>query len=94
MHNIGKTEFFAALGMALLHCMFSLFVILSSIWLCLALWFQEPLGGVMTRILIGIWIAFALSIVGIYATQAFLAVTPISCCICLACSAVYTGISA
>ena len=71
MHNIGKTEFFAALGMALLHCMFSLFVILSSIWLCLALWFQEPLGGLMTRILIGIWIAFALSIVGVYATQAF-----------------------
>ena len=69
MHNIGKTEFFAALGMALLHCMFSLFVILSSIWLCLALWFQEPFGWFITRVLIGIWIVFALSILGIYITQ-------------------------
>lgn len=71
MHNIGKREFFAALGMALLHSMFSLFVILSSIWLCLALWFQEPFGWLITRLLIGIWIVFALSILGIYITQHF-----------------------
>ena len=69
MHNIGKREFFAALGMALLHSMFSLFVIVSSIWLCLALWFQEPFGWLVTRIIIGIWIVFALSILGIYITQ-------------------------
>ena len=71
MHNIGKREFFAALGMALLHSVFSLFVILSSIWLCLALWFQEPFGWLVTRLLIGIWIVFALSILGIYITQHF-----------------------
>ena len=71
MHNIGKREFFAALGMALLHSVFSLFVILSSIWLCLALWFQEPFGWLITRLLIGIWIVFALSILGIYITQHF-----------------------
>lgn len=71
MHNIGKREFFAALGMTLLHSMFSLFVILSSIWLCLALWFQEPFGWLLTRVLIGIWIVFALSILGIYITQHF-----------------------
>ncbi|MGE8562069.1 MAG: DUF4105 domain-containing protein [Acinetobacter sp.] len=69
MHNIGKREFFVALGMALLHSMFSLFVIVSSIWLCLALWFQEPFGWLVTRIMIGIWIVFALSILGIYITQ-------------------------
>src|SRR5690606_21932417 len=62
MHNIGKKEFFAALAMAVLHSVFSLFVILSSIWLCLALWFQEPFGWLITRLLIGIWIVFALSI--------------------------------
>ena len=71
MHNIGKREFFAALGMALLHSVFSLFVILSSIWLCLALWFQEPFGWLITRLLIGIWVVFALSILGIYITQHF-----------------------
>lgn len=71
MHNIGKREFLAALGMGLLHSTFSLFVILSSIWLCFAVWVQEPLGWLISRILIGIWIAFAMSILGFYATQHF-----------------------
>jgi hypothetical protein len=71
MHNIGKKEFFISLGVAALHGIFSLFVILSSIWLCLALWFQEPLGWLMTRLVIGFWIIFALSILGIYVTQHF-----------------------
>ena len=69
MHNIGTREFLLALGMVLFHSVFSLFVIMSSIWLCLALWFQEPLGWLMTRVLIGIWIAFALSILGLYISQ-------------------------
>ncbi|NHC03668.1 DUF4105 domain-containing protein [Acinetobacter sp. 187] len=69
MHNIGKREFFAALGMGLLHSIFSLFVIFSSIWLCLALWIQQPFGWLISRILIGAWIAFALSVLGIYASQ-------------------------
>lgn len=71
MHNIGKREFVTALGMGLLHSAFSLFVILSSIWLCLAIWIQEPFGWFVSRILIGIWIAFALSILGFYVTQHF-----------------------
>ncbi len=71
MHNIGKREFFAALGMGLLHSVFSLFVILSSIWLCCALWIQEPVGWLISRILIGTWIAFAMSVLGIYASPHF-----------------------
>lgn len=71
MHNIGKKEFLIALGFALLHGVFSLFVIFSSIWLCLALWFQEPLGGLMTRLLIAIWVIFAFGMLGIYVTQSF-----------------------
>lgn len=69
MHNIGKREFFAALGMGILHSVFSLFVFFSSLWLCLALWVQEPFGWLISRILMGIWITFALSILGIYASQ-------------------------
>jgi hypothetical protein len=71
MHNIGKREFFLALGMGLIHSIFSLFVILSSIWLCFAIWVQEPVSWLFSRILIGIWIAFALSVLGIYASQHF-----------------------
>ncbi len=69
MHNTGTRKFLLALGMVLLHTAFGLFVIMSSIWLCLALWFQQPFGGLVTRLLIGIWIAFALSILGLYITQ-------------------------
>jgi hypothetical protein len=71
MHNIGKREFFTALGMGLIHSLFSLFVIATSLWLCLALWVQEPFGWLISRILIGTWIAFALSILGIYVTENF-----------------------
>lgn len=50
----------------ILHAVFSLFVILSSIWLCLALWIQAPFGTLMSRTLIALWIAFTLCILGIY----------------------------
>lgn len=71
MHKLAKGEFFTTLGIAFLHSTFSLFVFLSSIWLCFAIWVQEPLGWLMSRVMIGIWIAFAISILGIYATQHF-----------------------
>ena len=71
MNQIGKSEILSSFGMAFLHSTFSLFVLLSSIWLCFAIWVQEPLGWLCSRILIGIWIAFALSVIGIYATQHF-----------------------
>lgn len=71
MHNIGKREIFHALGLGALHFIFSLFVILSSIWLCSALWIQEPFGWLVSRIMIGTWIVFAFSILGIYVSQHF-----------------------
>ena len=62
MNHIGKTEFLKVLGIGICHSLFSLSVIVSSLWLCMALWIQEPFGWLISRILIGIWLAFALSI--------------------------------
>ncbi|WP_374665522.1 DUF4105 domain-containing protein [Acinetobacter sp.] len=59
------------IGLNMLHGAFSLFVICSSIWLCMALWIQEPVSWLWSRILIGAWAAFALSILGIYASRHF-----------------------
>ncbi|OTG84021.1 DUF4105 domain-containing protein [Acinetobacter sp. ANC 4648] len=69
MHNIGKKEFVHALGVGLLHSLFSLFIILSSIWLCIAIWIQQPGGWLLSRIIIVIWSLFSLSILGIYIHQ-------------------------
>jgi len=66
MHNIGSREFFIALGIGLLHGLFSLCVILSSVWLCLALWIQQPLGSFFSRAAIVLWVLFALSLIGVY----------------------------
>ena len=66
MQNIGSREFFLALGIGLLHSLFTLFVVLSSVWLCLALWIQQPLGSVFSRIVIVVWTIFALSLIGVY----------------------------
>jgi len=66
MHNIGSREFFIALGIGLLHSLFTLFVVLSSFWLCLALWIQQPLGALLSRITIILWSLFALSLIGVY----------------------------
>lgn len=59
------------IALASLHLLFSVFVLLSSIWLCAALWIQEPLGWLISRLLIGAWIAFSLSVLGIYISQHF-----------------------
>lgn len=69
MHNIGKREFLHALGMGIIHSLFSLLVILSSLWLCFAIWIQQPGGWLISRLLIVFWLFFALSILGIYFTQ-------------------------
>lgn len=66
MHEIGSREFFIGLGIWFLHSTFTLFVILSSIWLCLALWIQQPLGPIFSRIIIILWGLFALSLLGFY----------------------------
>ncbi|MEG2749276.1 MAG: DUF4105 domain-containing protein [Acinetobacter sp.] len=64
--QIGARELFISLAMWLLHGAFTLFVILSSIWLCLALWFQQPFGNIFSRVIIAIWVLFALSLIGFY----------------------------
>ncbi len=66
MHNIGSREFFIALGIGLLHGLFTLCVVLSSVWLCLALWIQQPLGTFFSRVTIVLWSLFALSLLGVY----------------------------
>lgn len=71
MQNRAKHPTWKKFSVWALHALFSTFVLLSSIWLCLALWFQEPLGWLISRIFIGTWIAFALSILGIYISQSF-----------------------
>ncbi|RFS33866.1 DUF4105 domain-containing protein [Acinetobacter sp. SWAC5] len=50
----------------LAHGVFSLFVVLSSAWLCMAIWVQQPINSIVSYAIIGFWIAFALSILGIY----------------------------
>ena len=57
--------------MWLLHSGFSLCVILSSFWLCVALWVQQPWGRWFSLLLIGFWLIFALSILGIYFSHFF-----------------------
>ena len=64
--QIEARELFISLAMWLLHGAFTLFVILSSIWLCLALWYQQPLGNIFSRVIIAIWVLFALSLIGFY----------------------------
>ncbi|MEZ2773129.1 DUF4105 domain-containing protein [Acinetobacter pseudolwoffii] len=53
----------------LLGSLFSLFVLCSSLWLSLMLWVQQPLGKIGSIILIGLWLAFALVVLGIYFTR-------------------------
>ena len=91
MHNIGSREFFIALGIGFLHSLFALFVIISSIWLCLALWIQQPLGTVLSRVVIVIWGLFALSLIGFYVSgHLFSRRTDILIyCVAFACSLVW-----
>ena len=53
----------------LLGSLFILFVILSSLWLSLMLWVQQPLGKIGSLILIGVWLTFSLLVLGIYFTR-------------------------
>lgn len=50
----------------LLNAVFTLFVITSSLWLCLAIWVQQPLGMIGSSVLIGLWIILACAVLGIY----------------------------
>ncbi|WP_089604301.1 Lnb N-terminal periplasmic domain-containing protein [Acinetobacter piscicola] len=69
MHNTDKKNFIHTLGMFLIHSFFSLFIILSTVWFCLAVWIQQPFGQSFSYGLIAIWIVFAFSILGFYFTN-------------------------
>lgn len=69
MDSLKTRSILHTLGMGIIHSLFSLFVVLSSLWFCFAIWIQHPLGKVFSYIIIPIWIIFALSILGIYFTK-------------------------
>lgn len=54
------------LGRIILHSSFALLVLLSSGWICMALWVQQPLGTLFSQLLIILWLIFACSVVGLY----------------------------
>jgi len=66
MHNTRKKDFMLRIGRFLLHSAYSLLVILSSVWLCFALWIQQPGGLIVTRIIMLLWVLFSLSLLTIY----------------------------
>ncbi len=69
MQSLEKKSIFHTLGIGLLNSLFSLFVIFTSLWFCLAVWIQQPFGQIFSYIIIAAWIIFALSILGIYFTK-------------------------
>ena len=72
MQNTGKKQFIYSFGMFLAHSFFSLFILLSSVWFCLAIWIQQPLGQTFSYAFIAIWSVFALSILGFYFSRKIL----------------------
>lgn len=72
MHNIGKKEFGLALGKSILTTLFGVFIVCTSVWVCLALWIQQPFGWLFSKALIACWVIFAFSILGIYISQHFI----------------------
>ncbi|MCJ8145794.1 DUF4105 domain-containing protein [Acinetobacter sp. A3.8] len=70
MNDIDFDKFRKSIFFALLHSFFYLFVILSSAWLCLALWIHQPFGRLAIYFIIGFWLLLSGSIAGIYFSQA------------------------
>lgn len=69
MQQLGSNTLLIKSVKWLIHCIFSLFVLLSSLWLCLALWVQQPIHPIVSYGLIVAWACFSLSILGIYFSQ-------------------------
>lgn len=70
MNDLNKKYIVQQFLSSLLHFIFYLFVIGSSIWLCLALWIHQPFGRIFTYVAIGFWLILSCSITGFYITQA------------------------
>ncbi len=64
MQNTSKA--LPAWGNWLLTVIFSLFVLISSIWLGLAVWIQQPLGNIGSIVLIVLWALFSCCVLGLY----------------------------
>jgi hypothetical protein len=56
-------------GMGILHSLFFLFVIGSSIWFCLAIWFQEPINSFIAKTIIVAWFIFAIFVLLNYSNK-------------------------
>lgn len=67
--KVGKNEFLLMLGKRFIQFLFGLFVISSSIWVCMAIWYQQPFGLFTTITLLVLWIAFVLATLGFYVTR-------------------------
>ena len=66
-----KTQF-STLGGIFLSFLFSVFVIFSTIWVCMAIWFQQPFGYALSIFTIALWIIFAGICLGIYISKRFI----------------------
>jgi hypothetical protein len=64
MQGLGKSSRHCSLW--LLGSLFGLFVLISSLWLSLMLWVQQPLGLIGSSMLIGAWVVFAGMVLGLY----------------------------
>ena len=71
MAEIIQKSLFHTIGMAIVHSIFSIFILFSSIWFCFAIWVQQPFGQIFSHLIIGFWIIFALSLFGNYLSKYF-----------------------
>ena len=69
MQQLDQKAILIKIGKGFVHLFFSLFVVCSSAWLCLALWIQEPFHLWVSRAFIVIWMIFACSVLGIYVSH-------------------------
>lgn len=54
------------------HLILCIVVALSSLWLCGALWFQQPLGKTGSIVLIVLWAMLALAVMGLYIANSYI----------------------
>jgi hypothetical protein len=59
----------AQFGKYFFHTLFALFVACTSIWVCMVIWFQQPLGLIFSIFLIIVWIVLAIINLGFHFTQ-------------------------
>jgi hypothetical protein len=68
IQNKNKTSW----GMKIVHSLFILFTFFSTVWLGLAIWFQQPINSIFCNTLIGLWLLFSIAILYFYCSQKWL----------------------